>query len=148
MNLKSIAECERRNLEKMKRYRLPFGYKKIGILVIMISIIGIIINKTSIDDNLFAQVGKYGILLGLVLISLSKEKIEDELVISLKMQAYTFAFVISVILTLTNPLFTYIASIIANKPMDIFKGMGDWQILWLLLSIQLFYFEFLKRVSR
>ena len=100
------------------------------------------------DNGLFTQTAKYGILLGLLFISLSKEKIEDELMINLKMQSYTFAFVISVIITLTNPLFTYITSVLFEKQMNVFKGIGDWQVLWFLLSIQLFYFEFLKRVSR
>ena len=148
MDLNSALECERKSLEKLKKYRLPNRFKTIGIGVIAFSLVSIIVNKTSVDNGLLTQTAKYGILLGLLFISLSKEKIEDELMINLKMQSYTFAFVISVIITLTNPLFTYITSALFEKQMNVFKGIGDWQVLWFLLSIQLFYFEFLKRVSR
>ena len=77
---------------------------------------------------------KYGILLGLLFISLSKEKIEDELMINLKMKSYTFAFVISVIITLTNLLFTFITSALFEKQMNVFKGIGDWQVLWFFIE--------------
>ena len=148
MDMNSALECEKKSLKKLKKYRLPNRFKTIGIGVIVFSLVSIIVNKTSVDNGLFTQTAKYGILLGLLFISLSKEKIEDELMINLKMQSYTFAFVISVIITLTNLLFTFITSALFEKQMNVFKGIGDWQVLWFLLSIQLFYFEFLKRVSR
>jgi hypothetical protein len=65
------------------------------------------------------------------------------------MQSYTFAFIAGVIITLlTNPLFNYIANIISEKQDSSFKDVGDWEILWILLSVQVFYFEFLKRLNR
>ncbi|WP_417445233.1 hypothetical protein [Joostella sp.] len=149
MNVKSFMECERKSLEKMKRYQLPNRFKKIGIGIVIISLVTFFINKFSIENIDLKLIAKYGILIGLLLISISKEKIEDELITSLRMQSYTFAFITGVIITLlTNPLFNYIANIISQKHQENFQEVGDWKILWILLFIQVFYFEFLKRMNK
>ena len=149
MNVKSFMECERKSLEKMKHYQLPNRFKKIGIGIILISLIAFFLNKFSIENIDLKLTAKYGILVGLLLISISKEKIEDELITSLRMQSYTFAFITGVIITLlTNPLFNYIANLISEKQQGYFEGVGDWKILWILLSIQVFYFQFLKRMNK
>jgi hypothetical protein len=65
------------------------------------------------------------------------------------MQSYTFAFIADVIITLlTNPLFNYIKNLILDKQQENFEGVDDWQVLWILLSLQVFYFEFLKRMNK
>ncbi len=149
MNVKSFMECERKSLERMKHYQLPNRFKKIGIGIILISLIAFFLNKFSIENIDLKLTAKYGILVGLLLISISKEKIEDELITSLRMQSYTFAFITGVIITLlTNPLFNYIANLISEKQQGYFEGVGDWKILWILLSIQVFYFQFLKRMNK
>jgi hypothetical protein len=149
MNIKSFIECERKSLGKMNRYQLPNGFKKIGIGIIIISLVIFFINKFSIENIDLKLTTKYGILLGLLILSISKEKIEDELMTSLRMKSYTFAFIAGVIITLlTNPLFNYIANIISQKQRTNFQEVGDWEILWILLSVQVFYFEFLKRMNK
>lgn len=149
MNVKSFMEYERKSLEKMKRYQLPNRFKKIGIGIILISLVAFFVNKFSIENIDLKLIAKYGILVGLLLVSISKEKIEDELITSLRMQSYTFAFIAGVIITLlTNPLFHYIANFISQKQQENFQGVGDWEILWILLSVQVFYFEFLKRMNK
>lgn len=148
MNLKSIMECESRSLEKMKKYQLPNSFKKIGIIILILSFSALILNKLSLDHFNIKMAGKYGMLIGLLITSISKEKIEDELVSNLRMQSYAFAFITGVFLTLTNPLFAYIVNFFFEKQQAVFKGVGDWQILWILLSVQVFYFEFLRRMHK
>ncbi|SDE69653.1 hypothetical protein [Ulvibacter litoralis] len=148
MDLKSILECERKSLEKLKRYQLPNSFKKVGVGIILISVVSIIGIKLSIDTPNLKKAAMYGVLLGLLVISISKEKIEDELITNLRMQSYALAFIAGVLITLTNPLFSYIASSLFDKQLEHFNGMGDWQILWILLSIQVFYFELLKRFNK
>ena len=149
MDVKSFMEYERKSLEKMKRYQLPNWFKKIGIGIILISIVAFFVNKFSIEDIDIKLISKYGILIGLLLISISKEKIEDELITSLRMQSYTFSFIAGVIITLlTNPIFNFIANFISQRQGENFQEVGDWEILWILLSVQVFYFEFLKRMNK
>ena len=78
---------------------------------------------------------------------ISKEKIEDELVKNLRMHSFTFAFIFAVFITITNPLFSYLANFVFTEKQEPFSGIGDWMILWLLLSIQVFYFEYMKKAK-
>ena len=148
MSVKSFMEFERKSLDNMKRFQLSNNFKAVGLGVIVLSLATIIINKISIDILDLTLTAKYGILLGLLIVSISKEKIEDELIIDLRMQSYAFAFIASVVITLTNPLFSYLANLVFEKQQENFQGIGDWQVLWILLSIQVFYFEYLKRMSK
>jgi len=148
MTLKSVLECERKSLGKMKKYQLPNQFKKIGLVLLIVAFISLFINRFTINDLEFRYISKYGMLVGLLLMSISKEKIEDELVSNLRMQSYTFAFIFGVIITLTNPFFSYIVDFFIKSTKPNTNGVGDWQILWLLLSIQVFYFEFLKRMHK
>ena len=148
MSVKSFMEFERKSLDNMKRFQLSNNFKAVGLGIIVLSLATIIINKISIDILDLTLTAKYGILLGLLIVSISKEKIEDELIIDLRMQSYAFAFIAGVVITLTNPLFSYLANLVFEKQQENFQGIGDWQVLWILLSIQVFYFEYLKRMSK
>ncbi len=82
------------------------------------------------------------------MISISKSKIEDELIINLSMQSFTFAFIFGIAYALTLPFIDYFIDTIFNIEKAGIKDSSDFQILWMLLSIQVFYFEFLKRIHR
>lgn len=148
MTIKSILECERKSLKEMDKYQLPNYFKKIGIGLVVISLISLFINAFSINASEFRSIAKYGMLIGMLLISISKETIEDELITRLRMQSYTLAFIAGVIFTLILPFMDYFVDIIFKADEAIFKDMGDFQILWILLSVQVFYFEFLKKLHK
>ena len=142
MTSKSFLDCERKRHEKLKKYQLPNTYKKMGLIVFIIAFIMLFLTTKGSDLKLIA---KYGLIIGLLIMSISKEKIEDELIQNLRMQSYTFAFIAAVILTVTSPIFNYLVNFLFEKQQQIFESMGDWMILWLLLSIQVFYFHYLKK---
>ena len=148
MATKSFLECERRSLGKMKKYQLPNKFRKVGIGIFIILFIAMFVFAFTSENSELKQITKYGVLIGLLITSISKEKVEDELVKNLRMQSYTFAFIFAVFITITNPLFSFIVNQFTDKQQDSFSGVGDWQILWLLLSIQFFYFEYLKRMHK
>ncbi len=148
MATKSILECEIDKLKKLNKYQLPNYFKKIGIWLFIISFISLFINAFSINDLVIRAIIKYGMLIGLLLVSISKEKIEDELVVKLRMQSYTFAFIFGVMFTLMMPFVDYFFDYIFKTNEAVIKDMGDWQILWILLSLQVFYFEILKKIHK
>ena len=143
MNVKSIIECERKNIDKLKKYQLSNQFKKVGWIIFGIAFVALFL--TTKDTNL-KLIAKYSILIGLLIVSISKEKIEDELVKNLRMHSFTFAFIFAVFIAITNPLFSYLANFVFTEKQEPFSGIGDWMILWLLLSIQVFYFEYLKKM--
>lgn len=144
----SRIDCERRSLEKMKNYQLPNRFKKIGIAVAILSFLALLVNKFSLDSQDVRVAARYGMLLGMLFISISKEKIEDELVSKLRMQSYTFAFIFGVIFTIVQPFLNFGIDSLVDGDAAVFKDSGDFMVLWMLLSIQVFYFEKLKRMYK
>jgi len=145
MNTKSFLECERKSLNKLSKYQLPNSFKKLGLAILILSFLGLFVNKFSADSEFFRTMLKYGMLVGFLIISVSKEKIEDELIIKIRMQSYTFAFIFGVFFSLTQPLINYSVDSFFQSGEAVFKDNGDFQILWLLLSVQVLFFEVLKK---
>ncbi len=143
MDTESFLDCERKSIDKLKKYQLPNQAKKIGWIIFGIAFIALFL---TIKDTTPKLVAKYSILIGLLIVSISKEEIEDELAKNLRLHSFTFAFIFAVFIAITNPLFSYLANFVFSEQQDPFNGIGDWMILWLLLSIQVFYFEYLKRM--
>ncbi|MCB0746743.1 MAG: hypothetical protein H6613_04640 [Ignavibacteriales bacterium] len=148
MNLKSIIECEAKGFEKLNKYQLPNHYKKIGIAILIISFISIFINGFSLNQPEVKIISKFGILIGLLIISISKELLEDELVIKLRMQSYTFAFIAAVGYSLMLPFINYLFDITFQSANATLKEIGDFTILWMLLIVQVLYFEVLKKAHK
>ncbi len=132
----------------MMQLQLPYHFKKIGIGIAIMSFILLLANKFAIEMEAVRTFGKYGMLIGMLLISISREKIEDELVTKLRMQSFAFAFIFGVMYALALPILDYALDYSFKDGEAIFKGMGDFSILWILLCIQVFYFEYLKRMHR
>lgn len=141
-------ERERKHYEKMRNWQLPDYFKKIGITIAIISFITLFLNAFSFELSWLKISSKYGILAGLLIISISKEKIEDELVTKLRMQSYTFAFLMAVLFSLFQPFLNFSVDWIGNAETAVFKDNGDFMILWMLLFVQVFYFEMLKRMYK
>jgi len=85
--------------------------------------------------KLFAR---YGVVIGMLMISISKEKIEDELVSQLRMQSYTFAFITGVAYAILLPFTGYLVNVLSAAKEAHVKDSGDFQVLFLLLAVQVF----------
>ena len=146
MVIKDIVECERNRLNKIQNYRLPVYFKYIGFVLFMISFL-IIMSKIFIDDQseFIRELGKKGFLIGMLLISISKDKEEDELIMKIRSQSYTLAFVIGVIYALVMPYVDYGVSNVLKPEGETLKNLGDFQILIFMLMVQLMFFYVLKR---
>jgi hypothetical protein len=148
MNKNSFIENERKSLEKMKKLQLPHSMKKIGFGIFVIFFITMFVNAFLINNIDLKLAAKYGVLIGLLITSISKEKIEDELVAKLRMQSYTFAFVMGVVYAIALPLIDYLFETVLGKESAAVKDMGDFTILWMLLFVQVFFFHYLKRMHK
>lgn len=146
MNKNCLAESERKGLEKMKKLQLPHKYKKIGLGIFIIFFVSLFVNAFLIHNPELKIGSKFGLLIGLLIMSVSKEKIEDELVANLRMQSYAFAFITGVFYALALPFVDYLFNMAFSNPGAVVKDMGDFNILWMLLFVQVFYFHYLKRM--
>ena len=147
MNKQSICERERSQIEKMNKFQLPNKYKRMG-YILTFSGFALLIAKKYFEEPDWLKPILYGvILLGLLLISLSKDKIEDEFIDSLRSQSYRLAFIIAIVYSLVQPIINFVVGSILNQDDD-FEGFNYFQVLFFMLVVQLLFFYQLKRYNR
>ncbi len=147
MDTKKIMECEHQRLKKYENMSLPAQYKKIGIAVTIISFIGLfVLGYIDNEPEILRDLIKKSILVGLLIISISKDSIEDELTIKLRGKSYAMAFVFGVVYALVQPYITYFLSFLFNKKNnEDFLELGDFQLLFFMLIIQIMFYWMLKK---
>jgi len=94
--------------------------------------------------GLLDRIAQTGLVLGLLIISISKEKMEDELMIKIRMQSYNYAVMGAVLLYLIMPFINY-ALYFNNSYTPKMDGSKDVAVLALLLTIQILTFRKLKK---
>ncbi|MEO6348341.1 MAG: hypothetical protein ABIO60_10585 [Aquaticitalea sp.] len=146
MSLKNVEKCEHTKLELfLSKVQLPYSYKKVGFIIVVLSFIAIIGNKfIDIVPPWLVSGFKHAMLIGLLIVSLSKEKIEDELIESLRSKSYALAFIIGVGYSLLQPLANFGVDLILGKQNGS-DQIGYIQVLLFMLLIQVGFFEVLKR---
>lgn len=147
MNKESKCEAERRRLEKLNKFQLPNYYKKIGIISSIV-IFSLMIAKKFFDEPSWVKPVLSGLLLvSMLLISLAKEKVEDEYIDSLRSQSYRFAFIIVIVYSLVQPLINYGVGMLFDKTEKL-NGFDYFQVLFFMLVVQLLVFYKLKKYNR
>jgi len=147
MNKESFIECERKRLNKIVSFRLPHSFMKIGIAIAAISIVAMFGRAFFMegDTEWLKELAKKGLLIGMLIMSVSKDKEEDEMTNNLRMQSYTIAFVIGVVYALVMPYVDYGVSNVMKPEAETLKDLGDFQVLLFMLMIQLMFYHTLKR---
>lgn len=147
MKTEELMNCERNRFQKLINFRLPHAYMTLGIVILLGSLIMMLIRAFVIegDTEWLKLLLQKTLLVGLLILSLSKDKIEDEQTISLRSQSYAIAFVIGVLYALLMPYVEFGVSTIANSGGETFKNLGDFQVLLFMLMVQLMFYHNLKR---
>jgi len=142
-----VSKSETRKQRGLKRIQLPNYFKKIGWGIAILSFLSLMVNKLSIESLEYKMVARYGLLLGVFIVSMARDKIEDEFIVSLRMRSYSLAFVAGIVYAFVLPLIDYAIDFVRFGDGVEFKQAGDFMILWILMTIQVFYFEYLKKVN-
>jgi len=147
MNTKRICDSERKRFDKIINFRLTHKFMNIGIAIVAISIITMFVHAFIMDSDTewLKIITKQGLLLGMLLMSISKDKEEDEMTIVLRAQSYAIAFIVGVAYALIMPYVEFGVSNVVNSGGEAFKELGDFQVLTFMLMIQLMFYHNLKR---
>ena len=139
--------CEIDRLQKFIKFRLPHRFMTIGIGIILLSIVMMFVRAFAMEGETewLKQLLQKTLLVGMLIMSLSKDKIEDEMTISLRAQSYAIAFVTGVIYALVMPYVEFGVSNAVHSGGEAFKDLGDFQVLLFMLMIQLMFYHNLKR---
>jgi hypothetical protein len=146
MNLKSIQECERKRAQKLLNFKLPNYWKKIGWAGAVVSLVAIM--STSLfegDFELLKDILRKVVLAFLFVVVLAKEEVEDERIQNFRAQSFSFAFLGGVLYALFQPVVNWVVFSVFRPERAAYEDLGDFQILWLMLTIYLVFFYILKK---
>lgn len=145
MNLSDIQKCERSKIEKWSKFQLSYPWKTIGI-ILSIAVFLMLLGLKLIDDTPIwaSEILKRLLIVGFLMISISKEKEEDEMIASLRAKSYTLAFIFGVLYALIQPVVDGLVHTYIYTPSET-NTFSYFQILWFMLLIQILFFEVLKR---
>lgn len=144
--LKNIWEWDKRNFERLRRFQLPHRFKQIGFALFLVVFLALLAFRFVNNDATVIKTSlKYILLIGLLIISVSKEKIEDERIVQLRQQSYQVAFVVGVLYSiLILPLVNYMADVIFKKESLGFE-VNSWEVLFIMLLMQWFIFRMMRK---
>ena len=141
-----FCETERKRAYKWANFQLPHRYKRIGVWVFWL-VLGLMLVKKFIGGPEWVRpIFKNIMVLALLVISISKEKIEDEFIVNLRSLSYRWAFVMGVIYSVVQPFINYGADIMFGKDTPELDT-GAFPVLIFMLLVQLLHFHQLKRMS-
>jgi hypothetical protein len=148
MKPKVKQEGDIEKINKFIGYQLPNKFKIVGLVLFITSILSIIVFESFFGNSkyygLLDRIAQTGLVLGLLIISISKEKMEDELMIKIRLQSYNYAVMGAVLLYLIMPFVNY-ALYFNNSYTPKMNGSKDVAVLALLLTIQILTFRKLKK---
>ncbi len=90
---------------------------------------------------------KFGSIEVWIFVSLSKEKIEDEFMDSLRSQSYRLAFLMAILYSLAQPIVNYGLAVLFNQN-DELEYFDYFQVLFFMLIVQLMFFWKLKGMNK
>ena len=148
MDVNKFAACEAKGLNKLIHFRLPYYFYKLGMAIAGISITMMFLRAFLMgeDTEWLKLVLQKTLLVGLLFISVAREKEEDELIIKLRSQSYTYAFMVGVVYALIMPYVEYGVSNALKPEGEAFHDVGDFQLLLFMLMVQLLCYHTLKRM--
>ena len=148
MEPKVKQEGDIEKINKYISYQLPNRFKIIGLILFIVSFISVPLISIYLENNkyqdLFQRIGSTLAILSLLMIAISKEKIEDELIAKIRMQSYHYAVIGTVVANLSLPFFNYLISFSFSADPKI-EGIKDTPIFGVLLFLQILTFRKLKK---
>ena len=146
MKTQNILECESNQLEKLRF--LPYAYKPIGFIALALSIAGLgIIYFMKVEAMLIKEVLKSLLLLSMLLVSVTKEKSEDEYTLRQRAKSYILAFVITVLYAIFQPYVDYAVAFLLEPKGAVYKEYNTFVIIWFMLFIQIGFY-YVLRITR
>lgn len=131
-----------KNHQDLRLLPLPFKKVAFGIMIFIVLLIILTISKIiPLDKSSTKVISKTGILISLLLLALTKNKIEDELTSKIRLKALASSFIFGVGYVITEP---FISVFFQNGFLSN-KGATEILITMLLFYFMTFYFMLKKR---
>lgn len=147
MEPKMKQEGDIGKINKYTNYLLPNKFKRIGLVLFVCAFISYFAIGVYVENSnyyLFQNLARTIAILGLLMIAISKEKVEDELITKIRMQSYHYAVIGTVIVHFFMSFVPSILALLFSETPRIEESMGI-SILTCLLVIKIITFSKLKK---
>lgn len=131
---------------KENLHLLPNRFKKVGLtLIVLAFVVGIVLKLMSLDllqtqKELYRMLTLSSVNLGLLIIALSKDSIEDEMTIAIRLKAMAWAFTWAVFYVILSP----IIDLLFKDPIGVLTGQ---QVIMSMLFVYMIMY-YLQKKSR
>lgn len=134
----------------MNSFQLPYQFKKLGYYLVSATILLMLVRKILAVDLLWVKVIlKNVLLISMLIISISKEKIEDEFIKNLRSQSYRLGCIITILYAILQPIANYLVDLFLNKKApELYSNFSYFQVLVFMMLIQIAFFEKMKRLNK
>lgn len=114
-------------MQKLINFRLLRQFMTIGLVLALSSIVLMFFRATLFGEAslLMRDTLQRALLVGMLIMSITRDREEDEMTIQFRMQSYGWAFVMGVIYALIMPFVEFGVSIVVNGDGEAFKSLGD-----------------------
>ena len=148
-----MMEDEHNKMLKIINFRLPHIYKRIGIFSAVAVFIFLLGYKFYGGDLILVKdMCRSGMVLLLLMASLSKDSIEDEYIQHVRSQSYVLSFICAVSYSVGLPLVAFVMDVLITKISGDgqinFHEVSAFEVMFILVSFQLLFFETMKRFGR
>lgn len=144
MLFKKIWEYDQRLFHKLKGFQLHYRWQRIGVYSAIIVFMLMIAKEFFTEPSWFKPMLRNLLVISFLIISLSREKIEDEMMVQLRALSYRMAFVIGVIYYVLQPKVDYLVSNYIDPEGEPWE-FSAFQLIIFMLLIQVMFFNVFKR---
>lgn len=146
MATNSIHDSNSKKIERWSKFQLPNRFKRIGSIICITTLL-LMLGRKFADGPLWIKPLLSNIfIIGLLMVSLAKEKIEDELIVKLRSQSYRLGFTFGVVYAiLVIPLINYMVDLLVSSAEEAAFEASVFEVLISMLAIQLLFFHKFKR---
>ncbi|MBR9919852.1 MAG: hypothetical protein GYB31_03370 [Bacteroidetes bacterium] len=139
--------CERERNRLMRLSLLPYSFKPIGLTLFILAFAGLVISKFYVEDpNAYRTVLRHLTLIGLLFISISREKTEDEMMVRIRAQSFALAFIAGVIYAVFYPYLNVVVDAALGQSETNLGDISVYQVMVFMLLIQIGFFYQIKRM--
>ena len=146
--MSAFLKYERKRLEKFQL--LPYTYKKAGVIIGGASLLTLLCfwvagqSLSPIVKNLLQDV----LLFAMLVVSVTREKQENNDIRQARFKSYTFAFVAGVGYAIIQPYVNYVVAYVVRPEKAVFAEMSLFVVLWFMLVVQLATYYLFKNTQK
>lgn len=121
---------------------LPKPFKIVSYILMGISLSIVIITKSKsigIEDGVIKDIAKVGIMISMLILALTKNRVEDELILRIRVKAFAMSYIFGVSMVIV---FSIISLLLKGETLE-YKGFID-----LIISMLIFYFIIFNSLKR